>query len=119
MTSEAPATSKADIEEEKAEQYVSKPGMVQNVKLFLVDPQRFVVEFNAPKKLGQSFPVYYDLIIQRHVFQKVAIQYKADNDSKAVNNSSNKDKKKKTKSKHQSPKKVKESRVSSNPQKKT
>eukprot|EP01083_Nonionella_stella_P154884 499604_1 len=53
------------------------PSVARYIKIHLVDPERFVVEFSTPKRIGQPRPLYYDISINNHVFKKVVTQNRA------------------------------------------
>eukprot|EP01084_Bolivina_argentea_P160294 279161_1 len=53
-----------------------KPTAPQNVKLYLMNPERFVIEWSEPKKCGLPFPLYYDIVINDIIFSKAVIQHK-------------------------------------------
>eukprot|EP01084_Bolivina_argentea_P227059 383502_1 len=75
-------------EEKESEAKPSKPGQARKVKVYLIDPERFVIEWCTPKKIGKPLPLYYDIVINNNTFKKVVTQYK-------VFPNSNKNKKKK------------------------
>ena len=65
---------KSSVEMESKEQQPVKPGLAKNIKLFLVDPERFIVQWNAPKKLGHPLPLMYNIMINDHLFENVLSQ---------------------------------------------
>eukprot|EP01083_Nonionella_stella_P116226 345204_1 len=66
----------ATEEEKKSEPPVSKPGKARKINVYLVDPERFVIEWSAPKKMGSPLPLHYDIVINDHEFKKVVTQHK-------------------------------------------
>ena len=61
-------------DEPMEEQPPIKPGMARNIKLYLVDPSRFVIQWNAPKKMGYPLPLIYNIEINGHSFEGVVSQ---------------------------------------------
>ena len=61
--------------DDKANEPPIKPGLARNIKLYLVDPERFVIEWRTPKRMGHPLPLRYDIVINNHPFEGVLVQH--------------------------------------------
>ena len=68
------ASSNQSDEADQKETKITKPGKARKVNLYLVDPDRFVIEWMSPKQLGMLLPIHYDIIINDHSFEKAVTQ---------------------------------------------
>eukprot|EP01084_Bolivina_argentea_P160293 279158_1 len=53
------------------------PSIARYIKIYLIDPERFLIEFSTPKRIGTPRPMYYDISVGNHIFNKVITQHKA------------------------------------------
>lgn len=64
------------VEDDATNIKIVKPGQARKMKLYLIDPERFVIEWATPKKIGSPLPLYYNIVINNKPFEKVVTQYK-------------------------------------------
>ncbi len=60
---------------EEEESAPIKPGMARHIKLYLVDPERFVIEWATPQRMGHPLPLRYDIEINGHLFEGALSQH--------------------------------------------